>query len=367
MGEFDVNTFGYTLTLTKDFEQFGMLSYGGDYYYDDIDSSRVRRANDASPFVPRDPQYPDDSRYDRAGAYVNWDLQATERLNLNAGVRYENINAHGTPTVTIDGTPTPFTFDRTYQDWVGSVGFVYEVDPVLNFVGGVHEGFRAPTIDDLASDKTFLQNSVNVPTLGSLNVQPEHSTTYEVGLKLDAPRVRGQVYQWYTELDDYITRVPDVNNVVVFGNSDASLHGTELAGEFLIDPQWSLYGNVWYTWGRDTVANTPYPRIPPTQGVLGLRWRDEGRRSYADLFTWMVADFDTDRYAPGNIGDARFPTNGQPGYATLNLRLGHSFGERDNHRVSLSLLNMTDKYYRVIGSGVDGEGFNAILGYEFLH
>jgi outer membrane receptor for Fe3+-dicitrate len=93
--------------------------------------------------------------------------------------------------------------------------------------------------------------------------------------------------------------------------------------------------------------------------------------TYADLFTWMVADFDRDRYSPGIINnqgvvtDARFPNNGQTGFATLNLRLGRTFGEQENHTVSLSLLNMTDKYYRVVGSGVDGEGFNAILGYEF--
>jgi iron complex outermembrane receptor protein/hemoglobin/transferrin/lactoferrin receptor protein len=364
VGEFDVSTFGYTLTLTKDLDQFGILSYGGDYYYDNIDASRERRANPNAPFVPRDPAYPDDSRYDRAGGYASWDLQATQRLNVNAGVRFENINAHATPNVVIDGTPTLYTFDRTYQDWIGSVGFVYEVDPVVNFVGGVYEGFRAPNIDDLTADKTFLQNAVTVPTLGGLNVQPEHSLTYEVGLKLDAPRLRGQVYQWYTNLDDYITRFADANNVVVYGNGDAQLHGTELAGEFLLDPQWSLYGNAWYTWGRDTRNGGPYPRIPPTQGVLGLRWRAEDRLAYADLFTWMVADFDADRYT--NFNDARFPTNGQPGYATLNLRLGRTFGQHENHRVSLSLMNMTDKYYRVVGSGVDGEGFNAILGYEFL-
>jgi hypothetical protein len=32
--------------------------------------------------------------------------------------------------------------------------------------------------------------------------------------------------------------------------------------------------------------------------------------------------------------------------------------------VSLVLENITNQYYRVLGSGVDGTGFNAILGYE---
>jgi hypothetical protein len=28
------------------------------------------------------------------------------------------------------------------------------------------------------------------------------------------------------------------------------------------------------------------------------------------------------------------------------------------------LENLTDKYYRVLGSGVDGTGFNAVFGYQ---
>src|SRR5690606_3507058 len=98
VGEFDVSTFGYTLTLNKDLEEFGTFSYGGDYYYDDIDATRSRRANANSAFVPvASAQYPDDARYDLAGVYATWDLQVTDRLNLIAGGRYENVNAHATP------------------------------------------------------------------------------------------------------------------------------------------------------------------------------------------------------------------------------------------------------------------------------
>ncbi len=376
VGEFDVNTLGYTLTLTKDFEQFGTLSYGGDYYNDQINSVRSRRSNINNPnsqFVPvPSAQYPNDATYDRAGVYASWDLQVTERLNVLSGVRYENVTAGGTPLVTLNGVGnTPFPFERTYQDWVGSAGFVYEIDPTLNFVGGVYEGFRAPTIDDLTGDKTFLQSAVNVPTVGSLNVQPEHSLTYEVGFKLDTDRFRGSVYQWWMNLDDYITRVPDANNVVVLGNSNAALHGTELAGEYLFDERWSAYGNFWYTWGNDTDTGDIFPRIPPTQGTTGIRWRDDTRNTYVDLYSWMVASVDADHYptslfnGQGQVTDARFPTGGTAGYATLNLRMGHTFGEYEQHRVAVTLYNMTDKYYRVLGSSVDGEGFNALLTYEF--
>ena len=37
--------------------------------------------------------------------------------------------------------------------------------------------------------------------------------------------------------------------------------------------------------------------------------------------------------------------------------------EAGRHTVSLALENITDKYYRVLGSGTDGPGFGATFGY----
>jgi hemoglobin/transferrin/lactoferrin receptor protein len=168
------------------------------------------------------------------------------------------------------------------------------------------------------------------------------------------------------EIDDYITRDVDPAGNVILGNHQASLTGTELAGEFLLDRGWAVYGNFAYTFGDDVTAGVPFTRIPPVQGILGLRWRDECRRSYFDVFTWLVNR--QDRYNPVNLTDSRFWVNGAPatpGYGTLNLRCGKTFGACDQHRVSLTLENITDQYYRVLGSGVDGAGFNAIFGYEW--
>jgi hypothetical protein len=48
----------------------------------------------------------------------------------------------------------------------------------------------------------------------------------------------------------------------------------------------------------------PFSRIPPTQGIAGLRWRDEERTSYFDVYTWLVDR--QDRYNPTNLSDSRF-------------------------------------------------------------
>lgn len=52
-----------------------------------------------------------------------------------------------------------------------------------------------------------------------------------------------------------------------------------------------------------------------------------------------------------------------PGYGTLNLRGGYRLGERSE--VTVILENVTDRNYRVHGSGVDGPGFNLQVGYSF--
>lgn len=368
VAEFDVDTVGATLTLGRDLDWAGRLSYGGDYYFDTVDAFRHRFNPNLPnpPAVPQTPQFPGDSRYERAGVYALWDVWLTERLAATTGLRYEHADTQATPRLNNADT----FIDRNYQDWVASLGLVYQLDPALHVIGSFSEGYRAPTLDDLFADVTFLQNQQAVP---SVNVEPEHAYNYELGLKLDLSRVRGQLVHFWTEIDDYITRLPvdaagnfsPASSNFIRINSDAYLYGTELAGEWLLDPQWSLYGNFWYVYGQDRGLSEPLSRIPPAQGILGLRWRDAARRNWLDVYTWLVRR--QDRYALVNTRDARFPAGGQPGYATLNLRLGSMLDRAGRHRVSVNLENLTDRYYRVLGSGVDGAGINATLGYELRH
>jgi outer membrane receptor protein involved in Fe transport len=379
LSEFDVDTVGLTVVLVKDLDWLGQLTYGIDGYYDDVDSERERVSGAGA--GEQNPQFPDDSRYEQVGAFISWDVRLTDDLSAVSTARYQNVDAAGTLNA-VRGTPNAFR--RTYQDWIVSAGLVYELDPHTNLVASASEGFRAPNLDDLTADNSVQQGAQDSP---SLDVQPEHSWTYEVGIKVDYPRLRLQAVQFWTELDDAILRqaiftsgpnagqpAPNaiVNGVPVPGsntfirdNFDSYLYGTELAGEYLLDGGWSVYGNFWYTFGEDLERDEPYSRIPPTQGILGLRWRDECRPLWCEAFAWMVDR--QDRYAVQNNGDARFPLGGTPGYATLNFRAGTAWGRHLCHRASLSLENVTDQPYRVLGSGVDGAGFNAVLGYEYQY
>jgi len=351
--EIDVQTLGLQAVAVKDLDWVGKWTSGFDWYYDDVDSPFGGTAS--GPIVP------DDAFYQRIGAFCSWDVALTERLDMVTGIRYENINTAGTPVV--EGTPT--FINPNYHDWVSQIGLVYELDPEIHLVGSISEGFRAPNLDDLmALNPNVLQEGSSVPSLG---LTPERSINYEVGVKTNFDRLRTQTFVFYTDLQDNIVSINTaVPNTFGSDNQDSFVQGVETSGEYLLDDGWSLYGNFWYTYGVNRVTDSPLSRIPPTQGIFGLRWREHDLRSYFEVYTWMVRRQNRLEQVR-DITDERIPVGGTPGYATLNMRMGRTFGGYDQHRLSLSLENITDKNYLVHGSGVFGTGATARFGYTLTY
>jgi hemoglobin/transferrin/lactoferrin receptor protein len=348
--ETDVETTGVNVLAANDMGMFGKLTTGADWYYDDVDSPFGGTAS--GPIIP------DDAHYQRAGVFLNWDVALTERLDAVAGVRFEHASTAGTPLIA--GRPVPV--DTNFQDWVGSVGLVYQLQPCVNLVGSISEGFRAPNLDDLmANNPNVLQQGQSVP---SLNLAPENSVSYEIGIKTDTERLRTETFVFWTDLQNNMVSITAAPNTFATANQDSLIQGVEFNGELLLDDGWSLYGNYWYTYGKNLVTNQPLSRIPPMQGVLGLRYREPLR--YLDIYTWMSDR--QDRLDPvRDLRDERIPIGGTPGFATLNMRLAQTLGCCNQHRFSLGLENITDQPYLVHGSGVYGTGITARFGYTWMN
>jgi outer membrane receptor protein involved in Fe transport len=225
----------------------------------------------------------------------------------------------------------------------------------------VAEGFRAPNLDDLVATNTLVQQvGQDIPTI---DLRPENSFNYEVGLKYDLPRFRGQTFVFWTDLRDNIVRTPVAAGLYQRANRDSYLQGVEWSGEYLFEKGWSVYGNFAYVYGQNLVDQIPLSRVPPAQGIVGLRWRERDHRRWFDVYGWLVAR--QDRLNFQDFTDARIPVGGTPGYQTLNMRAGTALGRHCNHLLSFTLENILDQAYRVHGSGVDGPGFNAVFGYTY--
>jgi len=344
---------GVTAVFGTDLCDCGWLTYGVDWYHDEIDSSIFNPDGDNDL-----PQFPNDAWYSRYGVFLQWDNQLTDRLHANAGVRFEHVT---TAATVIDANGAPIgKIDPEYSDWMGSVGLTYELNACTNLIASVSEGFRAPNLDDLAAvnDNQFAGVAEPNPLL-----DPETSITYEVGAKYDGCNFRGQVFVWWTDLQDHILRQPGGANLLERVNKESFLQGVETSGEYLLGNCWSAYGNFWYTFGRNEIDQEPLSRIPPSQGVLGLRRRWCEGREWFDVYAWMARE--QDRLSARDATDVRrIPADGTPGYVTLNLRYGRMISPRQ--RLSLVVNNIFDEQYRVHGSGSDGPGVGATLSYELL-
>ncbi|HIF34532.1 MAG TPA: TonB-dependent receptor [Planctomycetaceae bacterium] len=346
--ETDVETIGVNLVAAKELDYFGKVTAGADWYYDDVDSPFGGTAS--GPIIP------DDAYYQRIGIFLSWDVALTDRLDAVAGVRFEHAATAGTPLI----ANAPVAVDANFQDWIGQIGLVYELRPCMHLVGSISEGFRAPNLDDLmANNPNVLQQGQSVP---SLNLSPENSINYEIGIKTDTSQLRTEMFVFWTELNDNMVSVTAAPDTFATVNQNSFLQGVEFSGELLLENNWSIYGNYWYTFGKNLVTDQPLSRIPPMQGVFGFRYRQPRRQ--LDFYTWMSDR--QDRLDPvRDLSDERIPIGGTPGFATLNLRVAQTLGRCEQHRLSLSLENLTDQPYLVHGSGVYGTGITARLGYSW--
>jgi outer membrane receptor protein involved in Fe transport len=357
-----VRTFGYadqqtglTFAFGTDMCDYGWLTYGFDWYHDQIHDSTATTNG-----APATPPYPDDAYYSRYAPYVNWDVWMTDHWLLSAGTRFEHITTGATPAPT-GANPNPTMADLEFDGWIGQIGTTVVLTDQLHWVANINQGFRAPNLDDLFATGTSVFATAQDP---NPTLDPERSITYETGFKYNDCSLRAEVYAWWTDIDDAIVRQIDPNtNVLSYLNSQTYLQGIEFNGEYLLDCNWSVYGNCWYVYAQDTEFDEPLSKIPPLQGIVGLRWRSDYGCNWFDVFTWLVDE--QDRLSAADIGDTRrIPPGGTPGYGTLNVRAGHMIS--DCQRISIVGENLTDEFYRVHGSGSAGAGINAIVSYELL-
>ncbi len=373
-GEFDVDTVGLSFVFFREPGRLGKLTWGFDWYHDDVDANRARFDAATGQLVETlQPQYPTDSHYRNSGAFLLWELPLTERLTAQSGIRFSDIQAGASVPLFNPADPlAPAASTRmtpVFSQWTATAGFSYALLDKLRLVGSMGEGFRAPLLDELTSVSTNVNEGIDVP---NPNLSPEKSRTFELGLKANFERLRGQAFVYWTDLEDLIARdeigvIPDPLNpggtIAVLQRRNigqAEIHGFELAGEYLFTDRWSLYGNFWTTYGQNLTDNEPLDRIPPQQGIFGLRGRSPRHRSWFEVYTWIARR--QDRLSARDERDSRIPAGGTPGYATLNMRAGWEMWE--HHRIALGIENIFNEAYRVHGSGVDGPGISGHVGYE---
>ncbi len=373
---FHVNTWGAILQAEKE-TPLGLWTFGSDYYYDSINSFRDNYRGGA--YDSTDIQGPlgDEADSSLLGFFAQNEFSLLG-IDWVAGVRLTSARVDAdrvdNPEVPGSDPTTPgnvISITDTFRNAVGSLrgsAPVHGEDWRIFF--GASQGFRSPTVHDLTS---FDSTSVfEVPTQ---NLDPENFLTLEVGVKADSEGLSGKLTGYYTFIDDLIVASPTgevrENTPVVQKDNigDGYVAGIEAEASYPIDREWSIFGAIGWQSGKvDQIkfpsgekVDKPIDRLMPLSGIVGARLQPENTGLWLEAFT-RFAD-DQSRLSLRDQSDTeRIPPGGTPGWATLNLRTRYQANEAIT--VSAALENITNKDYRIHGSGQNEAGRNLIVSCE---
>ncbi|BBM87966.1 TonB-dependent receptor [Candidatus Uabimicrobium amorphum] len=362
------NTVGFLARFASNVG-FGQLIYGGEYYRDFVRSFREDFNADGT-FNRRRIQGPvaDDSTYDTLGVYVQWEMPIHEQFTIIPGVRYTHSWLEA-GEVEDPLTGNEVSIEDDWGGFIGSLKFVWALNANWNIFGGVSQSFRSPGLSDLTRFNSARSNEIETPVD---ELDPEYFISYEIGLKAQYSNWFFQGSYYYTQIDNMIIRFPTGNiingevEVTKDNEGDGFVHGVEFEAGYNITPQWQVFGG--FAWMEGIVStfpeansnkeDEPIDRMQPAQGFVGLRWNHPSRRYWAEGVVTMVRG--QDRLSTRDAADTqRIPPGGTPGYTLYTVRAGARI--TDNITVSAAIENITDKDYRVHGSGNNEPGFNGIL------
>ena len=348
-------TTGATGQFGKAIGEYHHLSYGFEFYRDDVDSSKTRLNLDTGAFSARAPRFPDGSRMDGMAVYAADDWRRG-RFDLNYGLRYSRFD------IDIPGVGTAPGVSLKPDDLTGNVGFAFALSDDVRLVANLGRGFRAPNIFDLGVFGVRPGNRFSTP---NPNLKPESVVSLDGGVKFGGERFSGELIAFRSNYRDKITSVLTGNliggalEVQNRNVAQLDLWGIEAGARYRMpSPDMELYATATYTRGEeDTDTGTmPADRIPPLYGKLGARWQI---REALGVEAYGLYATRQDRLSARDLVDPRVNPQGTAGWATLNARVSWRASERFN--LSLRAENLGDKHYREHGSGLDEPGRNFIL------
>jgi Fe(3+) dicitrate transport protein len=273
------------------------------------------------------------------------------RWTVTPGLRYEHVDY-----VRVDhllGTRGTASVD----EWIPGIGATVEPVPGTTFFAGVHRGFSPPGVADIIT-----------PAGGSVNLDPEYSWNYEIGVRSD---LRDGLYAEAT-----LFRLDFENQIVpssVAGGSGAALtsagqtlqQGFELAGNAestgFVDWPVEVFGRLSWTWlptaefeglryssvpGFTSVVVTgnrlPYTPEQLFSGTIGVR-------APFGLSVQLEGVYTSSAYTD-DLNTVEITPNGQrgemPGYTIWNLSANLPLEAR-NVNLFLTVKNLTDELYVV--------------------
>lgn len=293
-----------------------------------------------------------DGEIQSRGVFVQDDIVAGN-WNIQLGVRYDRVKGDARvvgngPGARVQG------LDNTTESVSWSTGAIYNLGDMLNPYVSVGSAYRAPDMRERFEDATRGDGYFH---RGNPQLDPEKSTSAEIGLKGRGRLGEYQVAGFYTRIDDYIAgritgernpqnnlpikRTENLDEVTIYGVEGSFI--TPLQAFSNRAPAIDLDGSFTWLRGTNEQDNEPLYQMPATEMTLGL-----GQQSGPGL-NWhgqVRAVAGQNRTADAFSNNTEVAT---PGYATVDVSIGWNFSASaglSGLQVTLEGNNLLDKRYR---------------------
>lgn len=367
MDQFRTWTTGFQMQFNKWLNPSHHLIYGMEVYYDQVATRSLQMDITSKKTQSKAPLFPDGSTYLTFGLFAQDRFLLTPKLNVTTGFRFSKYRLKA-----------PFeepqiqrffgTIIQAPQSLTGSLGVVYELQPGIQWVTNVAQGFRAPNLDDVS--KLGVGKGGQIFDIPNPDLKPEKSLNLDGGLKMYLSRFKLNMFGFYNWITDLLLRRPTTfqgfpfiveqgDTLKVFRKENAGrayTTGFEFVTQVLISPRLNLNMNLSYTYGKNITDDEPLTGVPPFHGYAGIRWHHPV--GWFEFYTRFAAA--QRRLSSEDREDLRIPEGGTPGWWTLNVR--SQWQLFNNIKLHLSMTNLLDLNYREHLSGFNAPGRGVGIG-----
>jgi len=286
------------------------------------------------------PQVPN-ATFRSLGAFAQMDLHPTERLNLIAGARVQDIKAETRAT---PGLTAPLVSDDQ-KTVVGTLNLGYSVTENFSLIGSVGRGFRAPNlVERFFTGPTPEGSGFQRQTP---DLKPETSFNVDLGFRLRSRQGSLEVFGFRNQIYDGIAIRPTGDTVQGLAeyenvNIDRLRYlGLEANGHLLLGAGFSTGANF-------TVFDSKDVQDPsnPVGSTYGLRLGGNLRYDHPSGRFWLATDArHNGRQKDISIGSA--VGEPVPSFTVFDARAGARLfrAGRTSHNVSVTVANLGNKLY----------------------
>ncbi|NOX47126.1 MAG: TonB-dependent receptor [Chlorobi bacterium] len=370
-----VDIFTLNYDLDKRLSKKNTLFYGIESFFNKVNSTGKSTDIYTQETEKVASRYPNGgSDYSGAAFYAHLKSRLSEKITLQAGMRYSHIWLNSKFN---DTTFYNFPYDAIQMNTgaiTGSVGMVYKPNASWQLNTNMSSGFRAPNVDDIAKIFDSEPGNVIVP---NENLKPEYAYNADLGIiKNFNDKASLDITLFYTIIDDVMVRSDfrvNGQDSILYDGEMSKVQALVNAGKgwvyggsftFLTDisERFGFRTNLTYMKGEDD-QNEPLRHVSPLFGSTGVSYTANktrievyanynGEISYENLSA-------SERDKPYMYATDANGNPYSPAWFTLNLKGFYQITSK--LQIDLGIENILDYRYRPYSSGIVSPGRNFIV------